>query len=87
MLSFDNSDWTTIVNNLKKACSKWGWFYYLFVWEEDYNRTYGRYYVEMVQSALLFVLESWVITPRIMRELGSLDNQVARRIYCRMTWQ
>ena len=34
----------------------------------------------VVQSVLLFIMETWVVTPRMCRVLGGLQEQVARRL-------
>ena len=40
----------------------------------------------VVQSMILLGSESWVVTPKILQFLGSLQNRVAQRIYVRMPW-
>ena len=42
------------------------------------------FYVDVVHYFLIFGSESWVVTPCILRALGSLHNRVARRISGRM---
>ena len=48
------------------------------------TRTYGRFYVAVVQSVLILGSDLWVVTPNIMRLLGSLCNWVAQQITGRM---
>ena len=45
------------------------------------TRISWRFYVVVVQSLLIFVLEFWVATPHILRALGRLNSWVAWHIY------
>ena len=47
----------------------------------------GIFYVTMVQSELLFGSETWVVTPCILRMMGSLHNWAAHRISGRILQQ
>ena len=40
----------------------------------------GVFFKAVVQAVLLFVSETWVMTPRIGRALGSFQHRVARQI-------
>ena len=51
-----------------------------------YTRTYGRFYLELVQYVILFGSKSQLINPRIMQALGSLHNWLAQWISGWMTW-
>ena len=42
------------------------------------------FYVEVVQAVLLYGLETWVMSPRIVRTLGGFRRSVARRL---IEWQ
>ena len=86
MLSFDDSDWPSIVSNLQIARRKWVRFSCMLGQERANTRKSGRFYVAVVQSVLIFVSESWVTTPRILWVLGSLHNWVAWWIYVRVPW-
>ena len=39
----------------------------------------GFFFKSVVQAVLLFVSETWVVTPRIGRSLGGFQDQMARR--------
>ena len=78
---FDDSDWTAVFWYLHIERRKWGRFSQLFVQKGSDTRTSWRFYVAVVQSVMIFRSESWVITPRILRVLGGLNNWVAQRIY------
>ena len=47
--------------------------------------TSGRIYVVVVQAVLLYVLEMWVVTPRIAKVLGGFHHRVACRLIGRQT--
>ena len=83
-MSSDDSDWPVVAGNLRKARRKWGRFSRIIFQEGEYPRTSGRFYVAVVKSVLLFGSEMWVLTPRILRAIGSLHNWVARWISGRM---
>ena len=53
--------------------------------EGAYSRTSGKFYEAVIQSLLLFRLDSWVITPQILQELGSIHHQKSRRISSQIT--
>ena len=80
MLYFDESDWTTAACNLHIVWRKWGQFPHLLCWERSDTRTSGRFYVAMLQYVLLFGLDSWVVTPHILRDVWIFNNQAMRRI-------
>ena len=43
-------------------------------------QTSGRFYVAVVKYVLLFRSETWVVTPFIIMEMGSIHDQAARHI-------
>ena len=46
----------------------------------------GDFFKAVVQAVLLFGLETWVMTPRMVRSLGGgVQHRVARRITGRQT--
>ena len=40
----------------------------------------GFFFKAVIQAVLLFVLETWVVTPCMGRDLGGFQDQVARRM-------
>ena len=40
----------------------------------------GFFFKAVIQAVLLFVLENWVVTPCMGRDLGGFQDQVARRL-------
>ena len=66
MFLFHDNEWPSIVRNLQRARRKWVKFYRMLGQERANTRTFGRFYVVVLQSILIFVSDSWVTTPRIM---------------------
>ena len=48
--------------------------------------TLGRIYVAMVQSVMVYRLETWFMTPRIGMILGKFHHRVACRLTGRQPW-
>ena len=44
------------------------------------RRMSGKLYVTVVQAQLLFGLDTWVVTPRMARNLGGFHDRVVQRI-------
>ena len=74
ILSSDESEWIAVVRNLHKVKHKWGRLYRMIVRKREDTWTYGRLYVTVVQYVLLFGSEMCMLTPHILREVGSLLN-------------
>ena len=79
-----------MVRNLQKARQKWAQLTRVLVREGVDACTLGQIYLAMVQSVLVYGLETWVMTPHIGRVLGgfhtlSLPYQVCLPISLRAT--
>ena len=70
--------------NLHKSRQKRGRFFRMIVDEGEEPWTSGRFYITVVQSALLFGSETWVLTPHTLREMWGIHNKAARRITVRI---
>ena len=77
-MAYDN--WTVVVGTLWKAQKIWAQMGRILVWEGAFPRVLGVFFKAVVQAVLLFGSETWVLTPRMGRDLGSFQNRVARRI-------
>ena len=44
----------------------------------------GLFFKDVVQAVLLFGVETWVITPRMVKALGGFQTQVVRRLTVRL---
>ena len=78
MLLFDYSDWPAVVRSLHRERMKWERFSILLGQEGAGIIISGSFYMAVVQYILLFGLEVWVITPRILRVLGRLHKMGSR---------
>ena len=62
-----------------KACRIWEWLSRILVGGGADPQKSGTFYKVVVQEILLFGVETWVMTSRIGRTLGSFHHRVARR--------
>ena len=82
-----DDDWTLVVNNLSRARAVWKWMTRILSREGAEPRVSIFFFKAVVQAVLLFGLETWVVTPRIVRVLGGFQDQVPRRLTRRIPWQ
>lgn len=75
-----NGDWPAVFHNLKKARQQWALISRVLVKEGASTRAKGMFYKAIVQSVLLYGVESWTVTPAILKALESFHHRVARRI-------
>ena len=47
----------------------------------------GMFYVAIIQSILLYGVETWTVTPTMMKVLGTFHNRVARRLAGKMAYR
>ena len=69
MAALDNI-WPSVVVNLRNAWKQWMRMSRILVQKGEYPRTSGKIFKAVVQATILFVAESWVMSPRIERTLG-----------------
>ena len=79
-LTASYDDWPAMVVDLRKARSRWSQFYRLLRREGSKPPTSGTFYKAVVQETLLFGSETWVMSPRIGRNLSRFHHRVARRL-------
>ena len=75
-----DDDWLAVAGNLVKARKRWGRLARILSREGADKRVSGMLFKAVVQQALLFGAEIWVLTPRIERALESFMHRAARRI-------
>ena len=80
MLKALDDDWPAVAVNMSKAWRRWEWISRILGREGADPQTSGTFYKAVVQATLLFGVETWVMTPRIERTLGSFHHRVARRL-------
>ena len=75
-----DDNWPAVVGNLRKARKSWAWLTRSLGWEGANRRVSGMFFNEVVRVVLIFGSETWVLTPRMGRALGSFQQGVARWI-------
>ena len=80
VLAAADDDWPEVVGNLRKVRKSWSQMARILGQEGASPRVSGMFFKAVVQVVLLFKLETWVLTPRMGRALGSFQHRVARQI-------
>ena len=65
-----DEDWPEVFKNLWREHKKWARMTRVLSREGADARTLGQIYLAVVQSVMLYGLETWVMTPHIGRVLG-----------------
>ena len=79
-LSTTDNDWPALYWNLAKARQRWKAITRVLVREGVTPRVSGMFYKAVVQSTLLFGVETWVITPSMWTALRGFHHRMARSI-------
>ena len=74
VLTAYDDEWPEVVVNLQNALSRWESLFRIYGCKSSDLWTTGTFYNVVVQATLLFVSETWVITPRIGRTLGGFHH-------------
>ena len=74
-----DEDWTEVVGKLRKVWKSWARLERILGWEGANSRVLG-FFKALVQAVLIFGLETWAMTLRMGRSLGSFQHGVARMI-------
>ena len=53
-----NDNWKSVAHNLRRAWQNWAWISWVLIREGADARTLGRIYMEVVQAAMLYGLET-----------------------------
>ena len=80
ILTATDDDWPAVVGNLGKARRTWGRLLQVLSREGAYPKVLRAFYIAVAQAVLLFGSETWVLTSRMEKSLGSLQSRVARKI-------
>ena len=75
-----DENWPAVAVNLKKARKSWAQLIRILGWECANHRVSGTFFKAVVQGVLIFGLETWVLNPRMGKELGSFQHRIVRRI-------
>ena len=66
-----DENWPEVSGNLQKARKSWGRMSQILSQEGADPKVSGHFFNAVVQAVLLFVMEKWVLNPRIERALSS----------------
>ena len=80
MISSADNGWPLVVRNLSRARAVWDRITRIISREGAELRVSGFFFKAMVQAVLIFGSETWTVTPRMGRDLGGFQDQVARRL-------
>ena len=73
-------DWLVVVDNLRKARSRWAYRSSILGQEGADHWTFISLYKAVFQANLLFGSQTWVVTPRIWRTLGGFHHRMAHHL-------
>ena len=76
----DNIHFTEVVRNLSWARAVWRRISPIISKEESMLQLSVLFFKDVVQAVLLFVSETWVVTPYVGKALGGFQDQVARAL-------
>ena len=79
-MTAEDDDWKVVAGNLVKARKSWRRLARILSREVADKRVSGTFFKAVVQHVLLFGAETWVLTPRIERDLESLMHGAACKI-------
>ena len=80
ILTERDSDWPALLRNLKRARQRWGRLSRLLVREGASPKVSGKFYLAIVQSVLLYGLETWVWTQAMRLALQGFHHKAVRRL-------
>ena len=80
ILTASNNNWPVVVANLQKSRKCWDQLSQIIEQERADPQTSGIFYKAVVQVALLFGVETWVVSPRIVKTLGGLHHILSCRL-------
>ena len=84
VISAADDDWTVVFQNLVRAREVWKTIKRILIREGAEPAVSVFFFKYMVQAVLLFVAETWVVTPLISKVLGAFQDQMARRLTGRL---
>ena len=69
-----------MVGNLGKSGNSWGRLLRILRREGADPKVSGHFYKAVLKAVLLFGAKTWVLTPRMERDLDSFQHRVAQRL-------
>ena len=80
LISAADDDWPLVAKKFPRARKVWIRMSCILSREGAAPRASGLFFKAVVQAILIFVLETWVFTPRMGKALGGSQTQVVRRM-------
>ena len=80
VLTDSDDDWPVVVGNLRKARRRWAWISRIVGQKGEDARKYRNFYKAVLQATLMFGEETWVMLPRIGRNLGGSHHRVDHQL-------
>ena len=80
VLMVGDDAWLTVVGNIGKAIKSWGQLSRILTWVGADPKVSGHFYKAVSQAGLMFGAETWVLNPRIERDLDSFQHRVVQRL-------
>ena len=87
VMTAGDDDWPEVADNLLKARKIWRRLLRILCRKEADKRVSGNFFNAVVQAVFLFGDDTWVLTPRMERDLDSFHYGAARRITRRQPWR
>ena len=75
-----DDDWPAVVRNLENVRAVWRRMTRILRREGSEPRVSGFFFKYIIQSVLIFGMETWVITSRMGQVLGGFQDQVEQRL-------
>ena len=87
VISAADNDWPAVVRNLSQERVVWKSMTRILIREGAEPQVSRFFFKSFVQAVLLFVLDAWMVTPRMGRSLGGFQDQLARRLTGWILWR
>ena len=75
-----HEEWPEVAGKLQKARNILVQMTRILIREGAYLKVSGHFFKAVVQAVLIFGAETWVLTPRAERSLGSFQHRVERQL-------
>ena len=86
-LSATDNDWPALYWNLRKARQRWAQISRVLAREGASPKVSGMFYKAIVQSVLLYGVETWVISSPMLQALRGFHHRIARCLTGRQGWR
>ena len=80
VISATDDDWPEVMKKLARAKTVWIRMLRILIREGATPWVSGLFFKDVIQAVLLFGAETWVVTPRMGKDLGGFQTQVSIRL-------